>query len=340
MTVTRGGVALERACVSQLTSHSPAFVFFIDSLKQYIMRSLLSTIATLTILSRECQTFQTTSIRRNNALVTPSVRIKLDNGWVNRPSVALASASTTILSGTMDTIKIFSKSSVSQSSASALFQSVAEKALSTPPIAYFLALMAAGCGIPVSEDALCIFAGAVWPTLPQTRKLRLVTALYLGVVVSDFLTFWIGRALRIGVFQPVAERLQLTSPEAEVDEASDPKSKEKVNRVKKIMANAGDYVGFVTRFSVGTRGPLMLFAGFSKRIPFAKFALGASVGAFFSLPVQLWAGYALGHRNPEAVVGVVAGISSFVIAAAVCVAIASWGTLMVSQVKRLLSQDA
>lgn len=156
-------------------------------------------------------------------------------------------------------------------------------------------------------------------------------ALYLGVVVSDVATFWVGRVLRIGIFQPLAEKLRLTDEDATEEATESSKSA----RLQRIMKNAGDYVGFVIRFSVGTRGPLMLLTGFSKSVSFAKFALGASLGAVFTLPLQLWAGYTLGHRNPAAMVGIVGGISTFVIGAAVCLATASWVALMVTQMKRL-----
>ena len=204
--------------------------------------------------------------------------------------------------------------------------------MSTPPIAYFLALMAAGCGVPVSEDALCIFAGAVWKTLPRERKIPMLLALYAGVVVSDFATFWIGRALRWGMFRPLADRLTLLQKfdATTTKDASDTK----ISKLRQRLANYGDWIGFVIRFSVGTRGPLMLLAGFSQQIAFSKFALGASLGGLFSLPLQLYAGHVLGGKNPAAVVAVVAGISSMVLTAAMVVALASWSTLLITQGKR------
>ena len=75
----------------------------------------------------------------------------------------------------------------------------------------------------------------------------------------------------------------------------------------------------------------MLLAGFSNQIAFAKFAFGASLGAAITLPLQLYAGCALGGRNPKAVVGIVAGMSSFVVAAAVVVATVTWTSLLLSQ---------
>ena len=289
-----------------------------------------------------------TIMPNESSFASPSFSIPSPSSSLSTSTSLSASAMSTILGGTLDTIQAFSKSSVSSGSASTLLQTVTEKALSTPPVAYFLTLMAAGFGVPVSEDALCIFAGAVWPTFPKERRLPMLVALYLGVVVSDLVTFWLGRLLRIGLFQPLAEKLQLqdstlsssSSSTATTTTTTDPasSSSSKSARVQRIMERAGDYVGFVIRFSVGTRGPLMLLTGFTKRVSFVKFGLGAAAGGLLTLPIQLWAGYAIGHRNPEAVVGVVAGISTFVIGAAICVATVSWTALLVSQAQRLWSK--
>lgn len=186
--------------------------------------------------------------------------------------------------------------------------------------------------------------------------MRLLAALYAGVVLSDFVTFWIGRALRLGLFAPIAKRLKLNDHHINGDDGNDSNrlvvnentsvneeltsnqvfmpttsSTTTTTTTQRRLQQAGDWAGFMIRFSVGTRGPLMLLAGFSNQIPFVKFAVGASLGAAITLPLQLYAGYALGGRNPKAVVGLVAGMSSFVVAAAVVVATVTWTTLLVSQ---------
>ena len=178
--------------------------------------------------------------------------------------------------------------------------------------------------------------------------MRLLAALYAGIVLSDFVTFWIGRALRLGLFAPLAKRLKLNdhgdddeSNRLSVDENTSTNEESTSNQVimpatptkttLRRLQQAGDWAGFMIRFSVGTRGPLMLLAGFSNQIAFAKFAFGASLGAAITLPLQLYAGCALGGRNPKAVVGIVAGMSSFVVAAAVVVATVTWTSLLLSQ---------
>ena len=42
--------------------------------------------------------------------------------------------------------------------------------VSFPPIVYFLALIAAGFGVSVNEDALCIFIGSIFPLIPSTSS--------------------------------------------------------------------------------------------------------------------------------------------------------------------------
>ena len=151
------------------------------------------------------------------------------------------SASTSILAGTIETIQAFSKSSISSGSAASILEQVTQRALTTPPVAYFLALMAAGFGIPVSEDALCIFAGAVWPTLSGERQVRMFIALYLGVLVNGFLSFWIGRGMRLGVFAPLAKKLELDEEEVVEKQAGKTSKRQKV---KRILKKSGDWVGF------------------------------------------------------------------------------------------------
>ena len=277
-----------------------------------------------------------------------------------------------ILSSTFETISAFSKSSVSSAAAGSqaqLLQSMTQRALATPPVAYFLALMAAGCGVPVSEDALCVFAGAVvWPFQSQDQKRKLFLALYLGVVGSDFVTFWIGRAMRSGILAPLAKKLNLNSSTtgsssddntvmqqpndnetSALSQTSTPSTTipPKIAVQQRFLQRAGRWAGFVIRFSVGTRGPLMLMTGFSNQVPFVPFALGASLGGMVTVPLQLYVGYALSMRGSSAAtitnqhpseasaaaaLAVVAGISTFVLGAAIVLTTTTVGSLVMSRI--------
>mmetsp|Transcript_15969 Transcript_15969/g.34717 ORF Transcript_15969/g.34717 Transcript_15969/m.34717 type:complete len:333 (-) Transcript_15969:127-1125(-) len=248
-----------------------------------------------------------------------------------------------LLSSAATAVAAFSKAAVSDPSHALI--AVTEIAMQTPPVAYFLVLMGAGCGAPVSEDALCIFAGTVLPTLSREKGVRLLVALYLGVVMSDVCTYFIGKSLRLGVLDPVRRKLGImTDEEAETvcalpENATNfspdelpavcrPKRRRKRDRLKEKLENSGDWVGFIIRLSVGMRGPLMLLTGFSGRVTLSKFIFGSALGGVVSLGLQLLLGYSM-RNNPAAVVGTVASISTVVYAGPLLIALLSSLALVV-----------
>jgi len=173
---------------------------------------------------------------------------------------------------------------------------VQDLALSTPPITYFLALTSAGIGIPVSEDAICIVAGTILTKCDKILRWKLIWCLYFGVVISDALTFWLGRALRVGVLDPVRKFMKIAKPEANSENvpttelSSKATRKRKRDRMKAKIEKSGDYIGFVVRLSVGMRGPMMLLTGFTNTVPFVKYLGGTLLGAAVSLSLQLAVG--------------------------------------------------
>jgi len=275
--------------------------------------------------------------------------------------------STSIVSTLSHTISTFSKVTT-QSSTTAISQ-ITDVALATPPLGYFTCLIAAGFGIPVSEDALCIFAGTVLPKLCSSSvlvdarmKWKLLLALYAGVVLSDCITFGIGRMMRMGVMDPIRKRMNLGTEQVEFcedeeievyqeeeedwDEATiisneaieegdapdgfcvvETPDLKKRNTILEKIKRAGNYTGFLVRFSIGMRTPMMLLAGFSGTISFAQYALGTAVGAICSLSCQLGLGYAM-RGNPAALVGIVASVSTFVLMVPIVIALASSMTMI------------
>jgi membrane protein DedA with SNARE-associated domain len=253
--------------------------------------------------------------------------LKMSNGWVSSITSCISSISQTTSGG----------------SSVASLNSLTDVLSTTPPMVYFLSLLAAGCGVPVSEDALVIFVGTIIPSFWKTdpiRRNQFLLAIYFGVVLSDFLTFGIGKVMRMGIAGPLRRRMDLQDERVKLcdEEENDvkmtldnsnlvgvhtnddplepcilptPKAKKR-DRILAKLEEAGDYVGFIIRFSVGIRGPMMLFTGFSNRVPFLKYAIGTVIGAIFSVSMQLLLGYSL-RNNPTAVVGAVASISSVVL---------------------------
>ena len=139
-------------------------------------------------------------------------------------------------------------------------------------MAYFACLVAAGFGVPLSEDALCIFAGTILPTIwneDPARSKRLLLALYGGIVVSDVITFTIGRLLKTNILKPLRNRMDLQTErvnfcedngeinEYDFDEDDEDEDEEvctietpKLRKRDKILSkleSAGDYAGLVIR---------------------------------------------------------------------------------------------
>jgi len=197
--------------------------------------------------------------------------------------------------------------------------------------------MAAGIGIPVSEDALCIFSGTLLPTYTPFKQFTLFLWLWAGVVASDVLTFKIGGWMRGGLFEPLkklflgANSLELQKTDSESAASTSTTTTTSSSPIIGRIKWAGDYIGFISRFSIGLRGPLMLVSGFGKFTTLPRFALGATLGGFFSLSMQLAAGFTLRHR-PKAVMGVAGAMYSYILVGPGLIALV--GSLQVS-IKKL-----
>eukprot|EP00594_Rhizosolenia_setigera_P018169 CAMPEP_0178967416 /NCGR_PEP_ID=MMETSP0789-20121207/17582_1 /TAXON_ID=3005 /ORGANISM="Rhizosolenia setigera, Strain CCMP 1694" /LENGTH=317 /DNA_ID=CAMNT_0020653023 /DNA_START=395 /DNA_END=1348 /DNA_ORIENTATION=- len=203
-------------------------------------------------------------------------------------------------------ITAFKAGSFSQSSSA-----LTNLALSTPPIAYFLALLSAGIGMPVSEDALCIFCGSILTSIPTAeQRWKLILSLYLGVVISDnclnfihkkkvvisdVVTYYIGLGLRLGILKPLKKFIKVTDDveEAGTTTQTKPVRVRKRDKVKKVLEKSGNRVGFVTRLSVGFRGPLIFLTGYSNRVSIQNFLVGTSFGGIVSLLIQLFIGFSM-----------------------------------------------
>jgi len=161
-----------------------------------------------------------------------------------------------------------------------------------PPQIFFWLLMLAGCGVPISEDLLCIYVGALLPTLEMTRRLQLIAALYWGVVLSDWITYVIGRLLGEAY-------LKTQSAEAAESEGGKPT---KLQQAQQLVQSSGRQVGFALRVAVGLRVPMLLLCGLG-RVPFwRQFVPYNLLGALVSLSVQLTLGAVAFRAAPAAAV--------------------------------------
>lgn len=249
-------------------------------------------------------------------------------------------ATPSVIESIGQTLAIFSSSAMSSSSPAEALVAITEVLSTTPPIAYFLSLLAAGFGVPISEDAMCIFAGTTLSTLHASKRNTMILALYAGVVLSDIITFSIGKALGKGLLQPLSKKMGLQKEridfcddqnleymnilkdeEEEVCAIPTPSTRKR-DRVLAKLEEAGDLAGFAIRFSVGFRAPMMLAAGFSNKISTLKYMTGTMLGAVCSLTLQLLLGFCM-RNNPTAVLGAIASISTVVAAVPITLAIGS-----------------
>jgi len=147
------------------------------------------------------------------------------------------------------------------------------------------------------------------------RRIRLIAALYLGVVISDLITFSIGRMMKVGLLEPLRKRMNLgqqqpissaadkegteSTKTAGIDGGNGQAKLRKRDRVLQKLESAGDWAGFYARMSVGFRPAMMILAGFSGKVSYAKYTLGTAVGGVISLAAQLLLGYSMRHSRPS-----------------------------------------
>ncbi|KAM0071248.1 putative SNARE associated golgi family protein [Helianthus debilis subsp. tardiflorus] len=168
----------------------------------------------------------------------------------------------------------------------------------TPGWVYFWLLMAAGCGLFISEEALNIWVGislARMLSLDGTGQsfveslsksaphiLSTVLWVYWGVCISDMIPFYLGRLFKkSGASDDVYSKLGI--------------SKDKAVSLTRTVQRYGNLIGFVERFSLGVRNPTSFFAGALDISPECFFA-GVCCGGLITLPIQLGIGFLLRER--------------------------------------------
>ncbi|KAH9312542.1 hypothetical protein KI387_027577, partial [Taxus chinensis] len=179
-----------------------------------------------------------------------------------------------------------------------------------PGWVYFWLLMAAACGLCISEEALNIWVGASlarlltfdgsWKTFISTfsgNASYIVSTLlwvYWGVCISDMIPFYVGRfAGRSKAAGIVYDKVGI--------------NKEKIEQISQTVQQYGNLIGFVERFSFGIRNPTAFLAGATGISP-ECFFLGACLGGLITLPIQMAIGFVLRERP----VAALAGVATFV----------------------------
>jgi membrane protein DedA with SNARE-associated domain len=142
------------------------------------------------------------------------------------------------------------------------------------PALAFAALLLAGLNVPISED-LVIIAGAMLSREAPDRLAANVAGLYAGVLLSDILSYWLGRGVRQGV--KMAQRIEKAIPVAALD------------KMHRLIDRFGILTFIVCRFiPFGVRNTLFISSGlfglsFKKFLLFDIIASVISVSTLFSL---------------------------------------------------------
>ncbi|GFP96112.1 hypothetical protein PHJA_001755300 [Phtheirospermum japonicum] len=160
-----------------------------------------------------------------------------------------------------------------------------------PGWVYFWLLMAAGCGLFISEEALNIWVGislarlltldGTWPSLVDSFSrnapymISTVVWVYWGVCISDMIPFYLGKIFRkSGASDDICSKLGI--------------GKEKAVKLTHAVQRYGNLIGFVERFSLGVRNPTAFLAGAMDISPECFFA-GVCCGGLVTLPLQgIW----------------------------------------------------
>mmetsp|Transcript_13555 Transcript_13555/g.18764 ORF Transcript_13555/g.18764 Transcript_13555/m.18764 type:complete len:322 (-) Transcript_13555:192-1157(-) len=162
------------------------------------------------------------------------------------------------------------------------FQDLVASAEHPPTTLYFWYLIAAGCGFPFPEDSLVMWVGMKIANGVQKETFKTLLYIYLGVVISDWIPFFMATLVSKGVLKQ--SRFTTMANIKEVEGANNTKSA--LARAAEIIRLSGRWVGIVARFSPGLRTPLFLAAGFMRINP-VKFCVGDAIGAAITLLVQL-----------------------------------------------------
>ncbi|KAK1320684.1 hypothetical protein QJS10_CPA03g02222 [Acorus calamus] len=185
----------------------------------------------------------------------------------------------------------------------------------TPGWIYFWLLMAAGCGLFISEEALNVWVGislarmlsldGTWKTFVSSFSnnapyiMSTFLWVYWGVCISDMIPYYVGRVFRqTKASSDICSQLGI--------------GKEKAIRITRAVQKYGNLIGFVERFSIGMRNPTAFLAG-ALGISSECFFAGVCCGGLITLPIQLAIGFFLRERPVVALTGVATAVGMWTV---------------------------
>lgn len=158
------------------------------------------------------------------------------------------------------------------------------------PAAAFAGLLLAGLNVPISEDLVIITGALVARGAPELLVPSLL-AIYAGVVISDFVSFFLGTLIRKGAVK-VKFASALLSPK-------------NLDRVRRLLDRNGLLAFIVCRFiPLGMRNTLFMASGFLA-LPARRFALYDIIAAAISVNTLFFLVYCFGEdvKNPFYIAG-------------------------------------
>ncbi|MDR0389689.1 MAG: phosphatidylserine decarboxylase [Spirochaetaceae bacterium] len=158
------------------------------------------------------------------------------------------------------------------------------------PAAAFAGLLLAGLNVPISEDIVIITGALVSRGAPELFVPSLL-AIYSGVIISDFTSFFIGVLIRKGVVK-VKFASALLCPE-------------NLDRVRHYLDKNGMLAFIVCRFiPLGMRNTLFMASGFLS-LPLRRFAFYDIIAAAISVNTLFFLVYCFGEdvKNPFHIAG-------------------------------------
>jgi membrane-associated protein len=160
------------------------------------------------------------------------------------------------------------------------------------PLAALICLLLAGCNIPISEDLIIITGALLSQEKPSILVSNLI-AIYIGVIASDFLMYWIGTRVRKGTAKSVF--FSGLVPERAMEKMH--------NKLDKY----GIFTFIVCRFiPFGVRNTLFFTSGFFS-LRLKVFATYDIIAAMISINSLFFLAYFLGDsvRRPMKIAGLV-----------------------------------
>lgn len=145
-----------------------------------------------------------------------------------------------------------------------------------PYLVLVLIMILTGLGLPLPEDLPIILGGYLAATMASVDPTTMLVALFISLMGSDAIVFWMGRRYGHHVPKLPLLRRYLTD--------------KRLAKAEKLLHKHGGKFVFVARFLPGLRTPALLTAGTFK-LPYWKLLLYDGSAALISVPTVFLLAY-------------------------------------------------